>query len=618
MKLKIVLVLFGALVVVGALSAYVGLSAGRELLAARAALSDAPQDLHNDELEGARDHLEAAVDRLGSLPARILGAVPVARQNVNAVRAAAREAIPVLESGLALERSIDAIEDQGLMEGGAVKLDLVRSLEGPLADETRALRDLEASLEANRTGWLLPPLWDEIDEQLERTRSLRRAAERAAGAVDVAPAMLGARGPRTYLVIMLNNAELRGAGGILSGVGTLSAHRGRLELGDFSYYKALADPPPYRTVPAPEDYESHFRQYDAATTRWVSASSSPDVPDVALVAARLYRLTRGVSTEGARIVDPRVLGALMPESARVPVPGTDTVLNRHELARYFYSRAYEEVDEQAARRDALVGVGKLAFESVLEQGIRGRATLTSAADAVAGGHLRVVSFDRGEQAALERLGASGELGAPEADGSLVTVQNFGGNKLDFWARRHVGHSCDLAEGGSATCSTEVAITNRVPPGLPRFVTQAPPYGLFQSYVEVYTPATARLTRVDVDGQPARFATQPEDGYTAVGVYVEVARGDRAEIEVRYRLPLGDAGYSLEARPQPLSRDAAFDVAVSVPSGWTASGPGSVTNGVLRYSGELDESLTWVVEPSSRTGIPALWAGAARFWNEPLF
>jgi hypothetical protein len=550
--------------------------------------------------------------------ARVLGFVPVAAQNLGAVRAAARATIPALETGLELDRAADDVQRGGLMEGGAVRLERIATLQGPLEAEAEALADLEQELRRHRTGWLVPPLWHALDEQLGRAADLRRSAGRAAAAARLAPALLGARGRRTYLVIMLNNAELRGAGGILSGIGTLSARDGRLELGSFYYYKALADEPPYRRVAAPADFRRHFRRYDADSTRWVATSSSPDVPDVAVVARRLFELTAGTDTDGTLFVDPRGLEALMPKDARVEVAATGTIVDRDDFAEYVYSRAYRELAENpAARRDALIAVGKLAFEAILRGGFGGREAWRAIGEAAAGGHIRFVSARSGERRVLEDLGITGELGAPVGDGVLVTVQNYGGTKLDFWAQRSVEHVCRI-DGGEADCGTRVAIRNGTPPGLPRFVYQYRPYGLFKNFVEVYVPAAAELTGVEVDGAPAEAFTEREDGYRAVGVYVEIPRGERTEVAVGYNLPLEAEGYSLEVLPQPLAHDASLRVAVEVPSGWTVDGSGRVRDGALHDSGRLGARAVWRIAPGRATGITGLWDALRRFWTEPLF
>ena len=616
MKLKVAAVIVLVLLIVGVLSAYVALAAGRELFAARSALAGAPQDLDEPELRAARDHLRQASQHLGSIPARLLGIVPFARQNLAAVRTVTEAAIPVLTTGLEVDRKLGAIEERGLIRNGLVHIDLIEALRDPLEQEAQALQTFERRVSEDRNGWLLPPLWDALDQQVERAGSLRAGAEGAADATRLAPALLGAEGDRTYLVLMLNNAELRGAGGILSGIGTLSTSDGKLRLGDFSYYRALADDPPYRSVPAPKDFEKHFAAYDAATTRWVATSSSPDVPDVAAVARRLYDLVRGVNADGALIVDARGLAALMPPHARVPIDGGGT-LTKQELPRYVYEGAYRDIDVQVARRDALVGVGKSALATILRRGIGGRSGWASAAEAAGAGHLRFVSFNAGEGRTLDELGVTGELGSPEDDGALVTVQNYGGTKLDFYSRRAVRHACKVTDGGPITCATQVSIRNQTPNGLPRFVYQYRPYGLFKNFIEVYVPRGARLTGVTSDGEPANFATAREDGYTAVGVYERIPRGQKTTVTVSYRLD-GRDSYSLVARPQPLAQDASFQIALEVPTGWSSEGEGELRDGVLRWSGDFDRTLRWRLAPSDRTGLAALWPRITRFWTEPVF
>jgi hypothetical protein len=614
---KVLLVVAGLVVIAGALSAWVALSAGRDLLAARRALGGSPGDLSGRRLAEARDHIRAALETLRSPPARLLGLVPIARQNVGAVRAVTEATLPVLTTGLELDRALDRVQRVGLMDRGRVTIERLTELRAPLAKEARALEDLAEELDSHRSGWLLPPLWTALDEQLGRTEALRDGAARAADALGLAPAMLGVDEPRRYLVLVLNNSELRGAGGILSGAGTITADDGRLQLSAFEYYRDLADEPPYRKVPAPKDYREHFRAYDAATTRWVATSSSPDVPDVARVAGRLYRVSRGVATDGALVIDARGIASLMPPAARVRVPGTDTVLTRRTFADYVLARVYRELDDQRARRLALIALGSAALDSVLEKGLGGRDSWIDVVRSAAAGHIRFVSFDAEENAVLEAAGVTGELGTPRADGSLVTVQNYGGTKLDYWARRRVRHACEL-DGDTPVCATEVRIENRTPPGLPPFVYQYRPYGLFKNYVEIYVPRSAELTAVEVDGRAAGFDRKAEDGYDAIGLYVEIPRGTETRVEVGYTLPRARDGFSVELRPQPQAHDAVVSVALTLPPGWERDGPGSIDDGVVRFSGDFDRTLQWTVAPSERTGVPALWADVTRFLREPLF
>jgi hypothetical protein len=541
----------------------------------------------------------------------------VAAQNLDAVRASARAAIPVLERALGLESRIDDIQRAGLLEDGAIDVAQLATLEAPLRAEADALARLENELREHRSGWLLPPLWHELDEQLGRVDDLERSAAGAAEAVRLAPALLGGDGPRSYLVLIVNNAELRGAGGILSGIGEVTVSDGRLELGRFQHYKTLADEEPFRPVPAPADFRSHFGRYRAHTTRWVATSSSPDVPDVSVVARRLYELTAGRATDGTIVVDPRGLQAMVPRDTRIEVPRTDTVVTRGRLADYVYSQAYEDLaEDQTKRRDSLIVVGQGAFEAIVGGGLRLHEAWPRIGAAAVGGHIRFLPARADERQVFDALGVTGELGAPESDAALVTVQNYGGTKLDFWARRSVEHRCDLA-GGVADCGTEVTIANRTPAGLPEFVTQYRPYGLFKNYVEVYVPAGARPTGVQVDGEPAGAFTEREDGFRAIGVYVEIPRGQETVVSVGYELPLESDEYSLEVIPQPLARDAHLEVALGVPPGWTVEGDGELDDGVLRFSGDLDGRMEWRAGPREAGGLTGLWDALVGFWREPL-
>ena len=619
-KRKIALVLLGAVLVIASLSTFVVIPVAQDLRAAQRLLSRS-RNLEVETLRPARQRLAHARGRLHSPAAALLRLLPVARQNIDALRAVAGSGLEVVDAGIVLATALRRAEQQGLTRPGRIRIAALRELQEPVNGQSDALGHLERALRSHRGGWLLPPLWDRVDVLLSQSEDLSEAAEAAAGVVDIAPGLLGSDGPREYLVLLLNNTELRGAGGILSGIGSLTIDQGRIELGDFSHYKDLADPPPYRRVPSPPDFKAHFATYHADTTRWVTTSSSPDVPDVALVARRLYALSVGPVVDGAIVVDPRGLTALMPRRARIRVPTTNRVLRRDDVSDYVYSDAYSQLGgAEDRRRESLIVVGQAAFSSILESQLDASSLTEDAAAAAAGGHLRVVSFDPRERRVLESAAITGNLGAPSGDAAMATVQNLGGNKLDFYSRRSLSHACRIDPGGPTTCQTAVDIKNRTPLGLTRYEFQYFPYGLFKNFVEVYVPAEARLEAVRLGGRPIEFITYKEDGYKSVGVYLEIPRSDTARMTVRYTLPEQKSGYSLEVRPQPLTEDGEIELRLATPPDWQLTGPDGarIESGRLVYRGRFDRALTLEAGPSNRTGLSSLWLELSRFWNEPLF
>jgi hypothetical protein len=619
LKKRVVLVPLGALVLVTALTAYVGVRAARELLAARNALTGTTASLDGASIRSARAHLGRARSILDGLPGRVTRAVPLIGSNLNAMEGAARGLDPALAAATELQETLVPLSEQGVVDEGRIDSGLLRSLRGPLGRQVRALENLEDELEDARSGALLPPVWDELEEAGEQASALATAARKLEGVLGVADGLLGEDRPRTYLIMLVNNAELRGSGGILSGVGTVEVSNGRLQLGQVSSVHELRTKP-LRTVPAPADYERRFARYKANTTLWLNTTWSPDVPDTAQVAARLYRSRTGIAAEGAVVVDPRGLQSLLPPDAELAVPGTSVTVRAGGLARFVYSDAYERFDDQSLRRDALVALGSQVLARVLQRSFSGLPALRAVGESARGGHLRVVSFDDDEAKALTAAGLSGQLPKGRSDSSLVIAQNLGagdhGTKLDYWGDRYVGHACEVNDDGSAGCTTEVTIRNKAPTGLTRYVAGRP-RGTLRDLVEVYVPASSKLLSVVVDGEPVDFSDERQGELRAVGVPVSIPRTESTTLSVGYELPSHGSGFTVAMTPQPLARDATAEVALDLPSGWTVSGPGTLDGRTWRYGGRLDAPLTIDARPDDRTGIPALWKSVVRFWNEPI-
>jgi hypothetical protein len=608
---------FIAVAVVVISAAYVGVRVRSELIAARSVLSESPATLTTASIEGADDHLEAALGELNSVPAKLLRLVPVARQNLVAVEAVARDTRPVLQSAADLERVVQSIESKGLMSGGRVDLDLVARLESPLKQEVARLRALHESAQRHQSGWLAPLLWDEINTILLQSSELRSSASKAHGLVQVAGRMLGAADARTYLIVLLNNAELRGAGGIPSGVGTLNIRDGILSLGHFDYAPDLRGPRPFARVKAPADFRRRYGRFWADRTFWINTTISSDVPDVAEVAARLFEVIPGRRTNGILFADPHGVAALMRADATIELPGSNGSIGPQELPDFAYSTVYEQEEAGIVddRHDALLKLGELAFREILTGGFGSRDQLSKMAGAFAAGHLRFVSFDPVEQKALQRAGATGDLRPPQGDSLFVTAYSTGADKMDYWGRRSVEHHCIVDNEGVAECSTSVTLRNVAPNGLPRIVAGRP-YGVLTNFLEVYIPQRADLKFVERNGEGTTYFEDRQDGHTTIGFNLRLEPGDQTTVEVGYDLSLEDA-YTLDVMPQPLTHSAPLDIVLELPEGWVATGPDGTASEQLDYSGSLTRSMSISAAPESRTGLSGLWDRVVRFWNEPL-
>ncbi|MGH2749786.1 MAG: DUF4012 domain-containing protein [Actinomycetota bacterium] len=616
MKLRTrILLCLGALGFVAlGLSAFLALEVAPELLGARRVLGGSVTELSTEDLLTARAHLENAQGALDSGAASALRLLPVARQNVDAFARVSDSLTEVVDAGLMMRARTDEFEGDPLFAGGSVDMDALSSLDESLSLQARALGGLEQSLRDGRNGWLLPPLWGIFDSSLRRVEPLAAAARNGGLAVDLAEPLLGVPEPRTYLVVLLNNAELRGAGGLPSGAGILTASDGRIELGDFHRAKFMRGGAPYEKVPAPADLTRRWGRYAADTTMWVNSTMSPDSTEVAPVVAAIARKRTGHRFDGVVFADPTGLTALVSPNAELNAPGGLAVRGR-DLGSYVMSDAYEELgDVPRERKETLVDLGRSAFAAAVERGYSSVRQLDRIGHALRGGHLRLVSFDPEEQRSLDRLDVGGRLSAPAGDGVLVTAQNTGADKLDYWARRSIDHRCSI-EDTMAACATTVTLANAAPRGLSRYVANEP-YGLLQNYLEVYVPARAEITGVRRDAQPAEIRRENHSGYTSVGVAVELPRSKRTILTVTYELPI-EGRYSLALIPQPLAHDAHLSVRLDAPEGWVVRGPGGDAVEPSGYRGALSGTARFSASPEARPGLSGAWTRIGSFLNEPL-
>lgn len=154
------------------------------------------------------------------------------------------------------------------------------------------------------------------DARADRIGQLERLADgltTGREALELAPAMLGAKGPRRYLAVH-NNAEVRGTGGLVGAYAVLRAADGRLSL------ERVGTNQDFRTAPAPVvDLGPEFSsRYDREFARgyWSAAVLTPDWPRAAQIMAGLWRAQGGGELDGVLGVDPVAMAQILAVTGR--------------------------------------------------------------------------------------------------------------------------------------------------------------------------------------------------------------------------------------------------------------------------------------------------------------
>ena len=117
------------------------------------------------------------------------------------------------------------------------------------------------------------------------------------------PELLGSGKRKTYLVLVQNNYELRGTGGFITAVGTLTIKNGKIS--DFAVADSYDVPTGEGRLPrAPIPMQRHMN-IDSLVLRDVNWS--PDLPTTAQLATTLYLQATGQATDGVIALDLRAV-----------------------------------------------------------------------------------------------------------------------------------------------------------------------------------------------------------------------------------------------------------------------------------------------------------------------
>ena len=607
-------------------------SAGQAALSAADALDDARADLAAvasggadvtetaTALRRAQQRVGAAQDVLGRWSVDVVAAVPVVGRSWDAERAVARTAAEVVAGGSVLAEQLPTVA----AGRGGVDLAALEQVRAAVAGPARRADDALQHLRRTPVRLTPPQVGDGVAEAVDALAPAVEALARAESAAGVASGLLGADGPRSVLLMLQNNAELRGAGGYAASFATGRLQDGRLELDPLRDVIAVADPPAQaRRVPAPEEYLEDFGPLSGNTTIWRSWNMSPHVPDSALVGARVAGALLGEEPDVVVLLDVPSLAALAAlDGGSIALPDGSTA-TADQLTDALLVDAYADAgadgDAQDRRRAALQQAATAAVGQLLAGNVPAAEAARTVARLAAERHLAVWSARPQEQAALEDLGAAGSvLPAPGGDLSHVSVNNLGSNKLDLYVDRDL--ATDVVVGrDEAQVVQRARFTNHAPDKLVPYVAGAERPGVAVSRVELSLPPEATGIVGSIDGRPWSGSLHTGPSRQRLSTVLEIPRGSSAVVEARYSLPLQDGQYRLRLVPQPLVEDAHLALSVTPAAGQRLGEvDGAPSDGeVVREQAPLTATreVTAALAPARQER--SRWQRFRDWWSSPL-
>jgi hypothetical protein len=470
------------------------------------------------------------------------------------------EGVPALGPNLAVMRQLAAVVDDLARDGvtplaevagsittedfrpvdGAINLEPLQSAQPAVAQASFAILAAQQHVVDIDTGGALEQL-------VAATGKLRMAVDEAAqsiqavdNALQLIPAMLGAEGPRDYLVLVQNPAELRSTGGIVGAVALMHTDRGAIQL---TQQASGASFPRYTEPVVELPSETRGLYGDITGQYMLNVGLTPDYSLSARLAQEMWRLRFGLEVDGVLSIDPVALSYILAATGPVALP-TGDVLSAENAVSLLLTDVYQRY-EKPADQDAFFAAAAASVFSAVAAGEVDPIALIEALSRSGNEHRVLVwSADRADEAVLAGSTLAGEL--PLSD---INTQRFGVYLNDATGGKMGTYLNVDARVGKMVCrkdrrtnySIEVTLTNVAPADastvLPPYVTGGNFFGVTPGNVKTIVSAYGApglenlgLTR---DGRQVPYLPAIDDGYPVSALTIELGPGESTVVHFNW-------------------------------------------------------------------------------------
>ncbi|WOQ70003.1 DUF4012 domain-containing protein [Microbacterium limosum] len=488
------------------------------------------------------DETAAARDLTSDPVWKLVEGVPWIGPQLSAVSTVAASIDTLVRSGLAPLLDVAAGLDVSAFapRDGAIDLAPLIAMQQPAATAASAAAQSAASLDDLDTAGLVGAVRQPLAEASELMGTVATATEALARATQLVPPMLGADGPRNYLVLFQNNAEWRSLGGIPGAVILVNTDGGRISLAGESDANELTQ----GGEPIAALSSEVQGIYGLDPVRFMHNTTL--VPDFALtgeLSRAFWERATGTAVDGVISIDPVALSYLLRATGPVTLPSGD-VLTSENAVPLLLNDVYFRYSEPA-EQDAFFASAAAAVFGALTSG---EASPTALVEALvqAGSEDRLLIWNERdeEQTVLEGTTLVGALPVTDLEATRfgVFVNDGTGSKMDYYARLETSLGwCESATDGTTRAGLSVTVRSEAPAdaatSLPGYITgfgTFVPEGLIRTVTYIYMPQGSTVL-----GDAATAGTLgpgTHDGRQVVSWTSDLWPGESATYEVVVQTP----------------------------------------------------------------------------------
>ncbi|MCB9409886.1 DUF4012 domain-containing protein [Mycolicibacterium sp.] len=526
--------------------------------------------------ESAQFHAHRARAATHSLPWNVAAAVPFLGSPLRTTQQISDVVVGLADGVLLPGATMGAgLSPDKLIDGTRINLKLLRDEEPRLSELSVAAAKLDAEARSIADPAYLSLIRDARSQLQTQTARLAQLLHNTALAAQLAPSMLGADGPRSYLVGFESPAEARGTGGLLGGFAVVDFDDGK------PIVDALGQNTELREASASIDLGPEFNKvygWMNPTTDFRNSNMSPHFPYAAQIWKSMVEngLTRaytesappptGLSIDGVIATDPIALSYILGAIGPVTLPDGE-VINQDNVVELTLSTAYVRFPggldntyiTQRDRKAYLQNIAGAVVEKMTGPVKHPRKLLDALGRAAAEGRIAVWSSSPAEQQLLEETPLAHAVPDDDAPYAQVVINNLAGNKMDYYLKREIEYVADGCDSDMRNSTITVRLTNTVGDmQLPDYVAATPglapglplkvPNGTMVSSVRLLATKGARLMSVTSNGERTTAIRHLERGRPSFEVQVAIPPGKSGELVFRLSEPTNPGAPRVPVQP----------------------------------------------------------------------
>jgi hypothetical protein len=443
------------------------------------------------------------------------------------------------------------ISPDTLFADGRVNLQLLREKEPALAALSADATRLDTQAAAITKPAFISALSDARTQLQDQTSDIAGLFRNTALAARLAPSMMGADGPRTYLMGFQTPAEARGTGGLLGGFGVLRFDNGKPTVDTLGTNTELTGAT--STVDLGQEFNEQYG-YTNPYTDYRNSNISAHFPYAAQIWKSMWEQKTGSKADGVIALDPIALSYLLGATGPITMPDGEIVDedNVVELTMSTTYLRFPNQSDQAARKQYLQTIAKLVAEKLTGKIQSPRAVLDAIGRAASERRIAVWSSVPADQKILEQTPLAYAIPEDSAPYAEVVVNNLAGNKMDYYLKREIEYAADNCDGEARNATITVRLTNAATPDmkLPGYVSGAEgiregPMAKWNDDLSrwesrIQAPDGSMVTSVRLVATKGAVLNAVTSGDKAVPAIVRTERG-HPTFEVQVVIPPGQSG-----------------------------------------------------------------------------